>query len=189
MSEAVEHWSCPTASNHATLQRGQRHMAKRHSIQYPYIGKRRAHVVIAERALGKPLPVGAEVHHVDEDVKNNRHSNLVICQDHAYHRLLHARRRIVLAGGDPNTQRICSDCRQLRPVQQFSKRNNGRWPVNQCRVCRLARHASWYSRRRNVLSDQLCECGCGARTYIRACGRAGTSNRFVFGHNRRLCKP
>jgi hypothetical protein len=66
------------------------------------------HVIVAERAFGKALPKGAEVHHVDEDKFNNHRSNLVICQDRAYHQLLHQRARIVRAGGTPNTQRVRS---------------------------------------------------------------------------------
>lgn len=49
------------------------------------------HVLIAEKALGKPLPAGAVVHHVNEDKGDNRPSNLVICQDSAYHTHLHRR--------------------------------------------------------------------------------------------------
>lgn len=49
------------------------------------------HIVVAEQALGKALPPGAEVHHVSGDRGNNHPQNLVICQDHAYHMLLHAR--------------------------------------------------------------------------------------------------
>ena len=44
----------------------------------------------AERALGKPLPAGTVIHH--HNYKGND-SQLVICQDRAYHRLLHARMR------------------------------------------------------------------------------------------------
>ena len=41
----------------------------------------------AELALGKPLPRGAEVHHADGTTGDN--APLVICQDRAYHMLLH----------------------------------------------------------------------------------------------------
>jgi hypothetical protein len=71
------------------------------------------HTQIVERALGKHLPDRAEVHHIDRNRQNNAHANLVVCQDHAYHMLLHARQRVVKAGGDPNTQAICCGCKQL----------------------------------------------------------------------------
>lgn len=51
------------------------------------------HVLVAEKALGRYLPDGVEVHHVNEIKHDNRGSNLVICEDQAYHRLLHKRMR------------------------------------------------------------------------------------------------
>jgi hypothetical protein len=45
----------------------------------------------AEIALGKPLPKGAEVHHLDGSTSDA--APLVICQDRAYHMLLHKRMR------------------------------------------------------------------------------------------------
>jgi len=50
-----------------------------------------AHTAIAERVLGRPLPKGAQVHHVDGNGKNNNHMNLVICPSAEYHKLLHRR--------------------------------------------------------------------------------------------------
>jgi hypothetical protein len=60
------------------------------------------HVHIAERALGKELPKGAEVHHVDGNGRNNANRNLVICQDASYHRLLHRRAKALRELGDAN---------------------------------------------------------------------------------------
>lgn len=57
------------------------------------------HVLVAERALGKPLPKGAQVHHVDGDRTNDAPSNLVICEDAAYHQLLHQRARAYRESG------------------------------------------------------------------------------------------
>jgi hypothetical protein len=71
------------------------------------------HRVIAARALGRPLPATAIVHHANGDKHDNASSNLVICENADYHALLHRRMRVVRAGGNPNTQTICSRCKAL----------------------------------------------------------------------------
>lgn len=64
---------------------------------------------MAEKALGKPLPVGAMVHHVDGNPANNDPTNLVICQNQAYHLLLHRRTRSLVETGRPDLPR-CRYC-------------------------------------------------------------------------------
>jgi hypothetical protein len=51
------------------------------------------HIYIVEQILGRKLPPGAVVHHVDEDRLNNTPTNLVVCPNQAYHMLLHTRMR------------------------------------------------------------------------------------------------
>jgi HNH endonuclease len=67
-------------------------------------------ILVAEQALGKRLPEGAEIHHINGKKKDNRNENLVICQDRAYHFLLHQRTRALAACGHANWQR-CYYCK------------------------------------------------------------------------------
>lgn len=56
--------------------------------------KKNEHVVVAEKALGKPMPKGAVVHHVTENKADNLGDwKLVICPNQAYHALIHTRMR------------------------------------------------------------------------------------------------
>ena len=92
------------------------------------------HRVKAERALGRPLPEGVEVHHADGTFSDQ--STLVICQDRAYHQLLHVRMRIKAAGGNPNTDAICSVCKQVKTQSEFHKNRNTRLGLSvQCKQC------------------------------------------------------
>ena len=104
------------------------------------------HVMVAEKALGHILPRKADIHHVDGNRTNNVNRNLVICQDRAYHFLLHVRTRIVKAGGDPNTDAYCSRCRSAKPRDEFRRRSRNRATgrANKCRMCvaRNRRHAA-----------------------------------------------
>lgn len=69
------------------------------------------HILRAEEALGHYLPQGAEVHHVDSNRANNDGHNLVICEDHEYHLLLHRRTKAMKASGCPDS-RFCRFCKK-----------------------------------------------------------------------------
>ena len=68
------------------------------------------HVLIVEKALGKPIPLGAEIHHVNSIRHDNRNSNLVLCPNHAYHNLLHVRTNALEKCGNANFRK-CNYCR------------------------------------------------------------------------------
>lgn len=83
------------------------------------------HVEVAERALGKPLPPGAVVHHVNEIKTDNRPENLVICPDRAYHNLIHARLDAFNACGNADWVK-CKYCKQYDDPRLLSQLKGGR---------------------------------------------------------------
>jgi len=84
------------------------------------------HRVIAAKALGKPLPPEAEIHHVNGTGTDNENRNLVICQDVQYHRLLHLRLRSLLASGFTN-YRKCQYCKTYDHPNNLFTRQSGQY--------------------------------------------------------------
>ena len=111
---------------------------------YRHKDKQRLHRLRAERALGKPLPVGAIVHHADGSKSDE--SPLVICQDQAYHMLLHARMRIIKAGGNPDTEAMCSACQRPVSLESFWRRKSGK-RIAICKPCSIAANSRYYHER------------------------------------------
>ena len=83
--------------------------------------KKHIHVRIAETVLGKSLPVGAVVHHINGDGHDNRNINLVICKDQAYHMLLHIRQRALDACGNADYRR-CRYCHEYDAQENMATR-------------------------------------------------------------------
>ena len=69
------------------------------------------HILIAEAVLGKYLPLKSVVHHVDSNPSNNSTSNLVICENNNYHKLLHQRTRALQACGNAHWRK-CRVCKK-----------------------------------------------------------------------------
>ena len=93
------------------------------------------HVVVASRALGKRLPKGAIVHHVNENREDNQNTNLVICQSAGYHALLHARMR-TLKERRTGTK-TCARCGQTKPFSEYHKHPGNHLGLHpRCKRCR-----------------------------------------------------
>lgn len=80
-----------------------------------------AHVVVVERAVGRELPVSVVVHHVNQIRSDNRPSNLAVLAGHGEHAELHRRLRVLRAGGNPWTDRLCSVCKVPKVSTEFYK--------------------------------------------------------------------
>lgn len=62
----------------------------------------------------------------------------------AYHKLLHYRTRVLKAGGNPNSDKMCCDCGVAKPLTEFNvmraNKSSGRQSV--CRECGRRRDAA-----------------------------------------------
>lgn len=104
---------------------------------YLYISGRPLHIEKAEKALGKSLPAGVIVHHVDYDKANNEGNNLVICPSISYHRLIHRRTDAYNACGNANHHR-CAICSNYDSTDNMKIHYNGpngtQYVHKQCRA-------------------------------------------------------
>lgn len=105
-----------------------------------------AHVIAAERAIGKRLPEGAQVHHVNGDRSDNRGANLVVCPSQKYHALLHIRAKALAATGDAN-KRKCKVCGSYDDPARLSILDNGAVYHPECNRAHVA---AYMARRKNV---------------------------------------
>jgi hypothetical protein len=79
-------------------------------------------IVWAEKALGKPLPPGAKVHHANLDKVDE--NGLVVCQGESYHQLLHRRTRAFRACGHAGWLK-CYFCQNYDDPQRMFVRESG----------------------------------------------------------------
>lgn len=94
------------------------------------------HVLVAEVALGRHLPEGVQVHHVNGDPADNRPENLVTCEDQAYHQLLHRRQRALAATGHADWTVRCHFCGEYGPESEMTMRRGT--PYGYHAACRRA---------------------------------------------------
>lgn len=83
------------------------------------------HVLVVATALGKAVPPSSPVHHANRDRLDNRPRNLVLCDSHAYHRLLHQRLAAFESCGHADWRK-CQLCgRYDAPDRMYSNPGNG----------------------------------------------------------------
>ncbi len=100
---------------------------------YRRYGHTEEHILIAEKALGKKLPQGAVIHHVDGRRGHNVNSNLVICPNQSYHALLHRRQEAYEACGNANARKCRYCCLWGDPIKDDMYTSSGSTHHRRCR--------------------------------------------------------
>ena len=85
--------------------------------------------LVAEKALGKSLPPKTIIHH-HKNVENDR--EIVICENQAYHMLLHQRKRAYNACGNANYNK-CPYCKQYDDPNNMILRDESHFCHKECR--------------------------------------------------------
>lgn len=71
---------------------------------------KRSHLVV-EKILGKYLPKGVAIHHVDGDRSNDSPKNLIVCENDSFHKTLERRTRAFQACGHADWEK-CYFCKE-----------------------------------------------------------------------------
>lgn len=107
------------------------------------------HILIAEAALGRYLPVGVVVHHTDEMRGKINPKGLVICQDDEYHKLLHLRSRALAACGRAGWRK-CGFCDVYDAPENMTKHRRVFFHDG----CKLAANAQFAKLQRDIRKEQ-----------------------------------
>jgi hypothetical protein len=79
------------------------------------------HIIVAERVFGKLLPPKAVIHHINERKDDNHPGNLVICENNAYHHVLHRRMRAMQESGHADWRK-CPYCKTYDSPEKMTKK-------------------------------------------------------------------
>lgn len=90
------------------------------------------HRLIVENVLGGKIPKKARVHHVDGDKTNFSNNNLVLCDSHFYHHLLHRREKALKKCGNANWRKCCYCFKYDDPSKMYAVKTQTRAYHREC---------------------------------------------------------
>lgn len=113
------------------------------------------HVALVEKILGKILPKGVQIHHIDGNPSNNSPFNLIVCPNQSYHRLIHRRQEALEKCGNVDYSK-CSYCKEYDAPENLSfiKMSNG-WHRSYHKKCAaLDARNRWKANNKKWLKDK-----------------------------------
>ena len=115
--------------------RQRQHALMLYQPEHPYNNEGYVFVyrLIVEAVLQKYLAPKHPIHHVDGDSTNNVTNNFVVCEDNAYHKLLHVRTEALKATGNANSRK-CAFCGEwilpdIEGVNYYKRKRKCGWSI------------------------------------------------------------
>jgi hypothetical protein len=105
----------------------------------------REHILVAENVLQRHLKLPECLHHIDENPANNEKSNLVICQNQAYHMFIHQRLRTHKECGNVHWMK-CKYCKKYDSKENLYIQSSNT-------ACHRSCHALFEKNRRQKIAN------------------------------------
>jgi hypothetical protein len=108
------------------------------------------HILMCEKVLGKSLPKGVVIHHVNEKRNDNHNGNFVICQNIAYHMILHKRIKALKISGHADWEK-CQFCGEYDDTSNIFHSKYGQKYHRECKRI----YQSKYRKEKEILKCTL----------------------------------
>lgn len=122
------------------------------------------HILIVEKAIGKPLRKDAVVHHINRNRADNRNENLVVCHGAAYHMHIHMRIRALESCGHANWL-VCKYCGKYDDPRNLMLRGKNKEPVH--RECSRLYGLNWRNKNREKYNQWAADRRARSREILR----------------------
>jgi len=123
---------------------------KQRKTLFKYPQGSQSHIAKVCMILGwKALPPSVQIHHVDYDATNNSNSNLVVCPNAEYHRLLHTRTEAYNTCGNADFRK-CAYCKGYDSPEnlKFKLRKDYKLPMAYHAKCHAAYQNKLYHKKK-----------------------------------------
>ncbi len=100
--------------------------------------------LIAEEATGNPIPKGVVIHHVDGTKNHDVNTNLVVCENDAYHQFLHQRKRAYVGCGHAAWRKCWICCEYDDPKNLYIRTYKPKGGCSYHRECRSIKQKAKY---------------------------------------------
>lgn len=115
------------------------------------------HKLIVEKILNKILPNHVVIHHVNEKRNDNSNCNFVVCENNAYHRILHRRKKALEDCGNANFRK-CIGCGKYDDPLNMKKHSINSFIHKKCASIKMKQYHSKHKIKGYKINETIFYC-------------------------------